>query len=91
MTERTTETDITFAHAFILRTSMRPLEAGTYRLVVDEEQIEGVSFPAFRKVAAHLQLPALGTATDKRQSLPVSLQEIDAALVKDRETAPPVD
>lgn len=83
MTERTTETEITFTHPFRLESLSEPLEAGTYRLVVDEEVIEGLSFTAYRKVATHLEIPAISVAITRRQFLQVSQQEIDAALESD--------
>ncbi|ASV84220.1 hypothetical protein CES85_5012 [Ochrobactrum quorumnocens] len=83
MTERTTETEITFMHPFHLKSLSEPLEAGTYRLVVDEELIEGLSFTAYRRVATHLELPAISVAMTRRQFLQVSSAEIDEALVRD--------
>jgi len=83
MTERTTETEITFTYPFHLESLSEPLEAGTYRLVVDEELIEGLSFTAYRRVATHLEIPAISVAINRRQFLQVSQQEIDAALESD--------
>lgn len=83
MTERTTETEITFTHAFRLESLSEPLEAGTYRLVVDEELIEGLSFTAYRRVATHLEIPAISVAMARRQFLQVSPSEIDEALARD--------
>ena len=45
MTERTIETEITFTHPFELSSFVKPFEAGTYRLIIDEEEIEGLSYP----------------------------------------------
>lgn len=83
MIERTTETEITFNNPFRLETLSEPLEAGTYRLVVDEELIEGLSFTAYRRVATHLEIPALSVAMAIRQFLQVSPAEIDEALARD--------
>jgi hypothetical protein len=59
------------------------LDAGTYRLVVDEELIEGLSFTAYRRVATHLEIPAISVAMARRQFLQVSSAEIDEALARD--------
>ncbi|MDR6759759.1 hypothetical protein J2Y48_005077 [Mycoplana sp. BE70] len=83
MIERTTETQITFEHPFVLGCLVAPLQAGTYRLVVDEELIEGLSFSAYRRVATHLEIPAISTVTATRQFLRVSAAEIESALLKD--------
>ncbi|OCJ07416.1 hypothetical protein A6U86_10225 [Rhizobium sp. AC27/96] len=83
MMERTTETEITFAYPFVLTSLIMPLEAGTYRLIVDEEEIEGLSFSAFRRTSTQLEIPSIATAIGKRQRLSVSSQEIETALAKD--------
>lgn len=83
MTERTTQTEITFTHPFRLESLSEPLEAGTYRLVIDEELIEGLSFTAYRRVATHLEIPAISVAMARRQFLQVSPGEIDEALALD--------
>ena len=85
MKERTTYSEITFANPFVLEALVAPLEAGTYRLVVDEELIEGLSFSAYRRVATHLEIPAISAQTIKRQFLQVSTAEIEDALQKDAE------
>lgn len=83
--ERTTETEITFARPFALSSLVVPLEAGTYRLIVEEEEIEGLSFSAFRRTKTQLEIPAITTGVGTRQRLRVSMQEIEAALAKDAE------
>jgi len=87
MIERTTETEITFTHPFRLEALTEPLGAGTYRLVVDEELIEGLSFTAYRRVATHLEIPAISIAVARRQFLQVSSAEIDEALALDGASA----
>jgi len=86
MAERTRETEITFAHPFVLSSLVVPLEAGTYRLIVDEEEIEGLSFSAFRRTDTQLEIPAIATDNGTRQRLSVSSQEIETALAKDAST-----
>lgn len=83
MIERTAQSEITFTHPFVLNCLVAPLEAGTYRLVVDEELIEGLSFSAYRRVATHLEIPAMSVASVTRQFLQVSAAEIENALLKD--------
>ena len=82
MIERTTETEITFTHPFRLEALSEPLGAGTYRLVIDEELIEGLSFTAYRRVGTHLEIPAVAVAMNRRQFLQVSPTEIDDALAR---------
>jgi len=44
MTTRTNGRILTFAHPFLLKGVDRELPAGDYRVVTDEELIEGLSF-----------------------------------------------
>ncbi|MEK1871965.1 MAG: hypothetical protein AAAC50_06020 [Rhizobium altiplani] len=85
MIERTTASEITFSHPFILGSLIVPLDAGTYRLIVDEELIEGLSFPAYRRTGTHLEIPAVGVEIGTRQLLQVPLQELEAAMQRDAE------
>ena len=86
MRERKTYKEITFANPFVLDGLVVPLEAGTYRLVVDEQLIEGLSFPSYQPVATHLEIPAISAQLVKRQFLQVSAEEIEEALQKDTES-----
>ena len=51
MTIRTTRTTVTFKHPFALRGYDGVLPAGDYRVLTDEELIDGLSFLAYRRVA----------------------------------------
>lgn len=86
MTERQVETEITFAHPFLLDALACALDAGTYRLTVDEEEIPGLSFVAYRAVSAHLEIPSIEQKGARRQYLQVSTGEIEAVLLKDKRT-----
>jgi len=48
---------VTFAHPFRIRGIDRQLQAGAYEVVTDEELIEGLSFPCFRRVATMIMVP----------------------------------
>jgi hypothetical protein len=85
MTTRTTESEITFSRPFVLSSLVMPLDPGTYRLVVDEELIEGLSFPAYRRTGTHLEIPAVGIDIGSRQLLQVYPQELEAQMHKDAE------
>ena len=47
----------TFNKVFVLNGVDRPLQPGSYRVVTDEELIEGLSFPAYRRVATMMFVP----------------------------------
>lgn len=85
MVSRTTEATVTFAHPFTLASLDEPQPAGRYRLVIDEEEIVGLSFLAFRRTATVLELPALAKGQCARQHVPVSEADLEAALTKDRQ------
>ncbi|MGP9812271.1 hypothetical protein ACTZWT_12225 [Rhodopseudomonas sp. NSM] len=57
MTTRTRRESIVFHQPFRLRGIDRELPGGTYDVVTDEELIEGLSFPVFRRVATMITLP----------------------------------
>jgi hypothetical protein len=85
MNTRTKETELTFAYPFTLESLFEPLEPGTYRLIEDQELIEGLSFPAYKRVATHLEIPAISVSTGKRQYLQVSREEIYRVFALDAE------
>ena len=58
MTVRTSGKTVTFAHPFLLKGVDRILAAGDYRIVTDEELIEELSFPVYRRVATMIFVPA---------------------------------
>jgi len=88
MPDRSTETTVTFAHPFTLRSSDAALPAGTYRLVIDEEEILGLSFPAYRRTASTLHTPAVSAVAMHRQAFPVEPGELEDALDADTHGLP---
>ncbi len=89
MTTRTTETTVTFNHPFKLEPFDQPQPAGTYRLTIDEEEIAGISFLAYRRSATILHTPAVSVGNRTRQLVPVKSWELEAALAKDLRNSPP--
>lgn len=59
MTTRSRRETITFQHPFQIRGIDRLLPPGDYEIITDEEMIEGLSFPAFRRVATMILVPAV--------------------------------
>jgi hypothetical protein len=58
MSMRTSAKTVTFSRPFSLQAVDRVLPAGDYRVLTDEELIEGLSFPAYRRVSTMIFLPA---------------------------------
>lgn len=82
MLTRTKRHTITFGHPFTLTGVDRTLSPGAYEVVTDEELIEGLSFPVYRRVATSIMLPAQGLSAIEMMS--ISPDDISAALVRDR-------
>jgi hypothetical protein len=72
MTMRTSNKTVTFARPFLLKGIDRTLPPGDYRVVTDEESIEELSFPVYRRVATMIFVPA-----DSRQASSVEMVTID--------------
>jgi hypothetical protein len=58
MIARSLRKDVVFNRPFLLKGINRTLPAGSYRVVRDEELIEGISFPVYRRVATMIFVPA---------------------------------
>ena len=83
MSTRTTETTVTFSRSFTLSAVDGVLPAGTYRVSVGEEEIEGLSFRAFQRVATMLHLPANPVPGRRRELVQVDPRELASALAAD--------
>ena len=80
---RSTECTIRFSHPFRLSPLDRAQPAGDYRLLTEEEPIEGLSFAAFQRVRTLLYLPANALPGRAREVIPVDPAELAAAVVVD--------
>ena len=83
MSARTTESTVTFKHEFKLPHLGRSQPPGTYRLVVIDEEIPGLSFTAYRRSHTMLHVPALTVNTGKTQVFTVDKNDLEAALKND--------
>ena len=53
MIARSLNETVVFGKPFLLKGIDRMLPAGDYRVVTDEELIEGISFPVYRRVSTY--------------------------------------
>jgi hypothetical protein len=83
MTTRTTETSVQFQRPFALDGSERIYPAGAYRVVTDEEVIDGLSFLAYRRVSTMMFVPGPGTGGGSMEMIVVQPADLDAAQVRD--------
>lgn len=58
MTTRTRRETVTFAHSARIKGIDRVLPPGAYEVVTDDEMIEGLSFPSFRRVSTMIMVPS---------------------------------
>lgn len=68
---RTKRNTLTSSRAFTLEGGERSFPAGAYEVVTDEELIEGLSFPAYRRVASWILTPV------QKSSRPTEMITID--------------
>jgi hypothetical protein len=78
---RTREQTWTFNKAFLLKGVDRLLPPGSYRVVTDEELIEGLSFPVYRRVATMMFVP--GRNGSSLEMLTIEPAELQAAHERD--------
>jgi len=81
MTMRTTTKTVTFHRPFYLRGVDRLLPPADYRVVTDEELIEGLSFSAYRRVSTAMFVPAEAGSAIEMVTLDPS--DLEAALEQD--------
>lgn len=85
MTSRTRQSVVHFSAPFSLVGFDRDQPAGDYRVVYDEESIDGASWVAWHNVGTFLYLPAISAAASaNQQMMPVSLADLEDALAKDK-------
>lgn len=87
MTIRTRREVVTFKHPFHIRGIERQLPAGAYEVITDEEQIEGLSFAAFRRVATMIVVPAEGMHGGAKEMVPIGSVDLADAQAADAQVA----
>jgi hypothetical protein len=83
MTSRSTTRTVRFTRPFTLKNVEGEQPAGTYEVEIDEELLTGVSFPVYRRVEARITLPFSVMGASGHQTVPVAMDELDAALARD--------
>lgn len=87
MTVRTSKRTVTFARSFVLGGFDEVLPAGAYIVETDEELLEGISFPAYRRILTLLHVPARIGNPGLVEVLTINPNELEAALERDRAPA----
>lgn len=83
MNARTSTSVVTFLHPFMLNGVGSVLPAGTYTVETEEELVQDMSFPAYRRVATSIFLPRDAGATILMQIASIDPVELQVALDRD--------
>jgi len=83
MTTRSHSQSVVFSHPFELKGVDRSLPPGEYRVVTDEELIEDLSFPVYRRVATMIFVPAESHHASAVEMVVIDPQELRAAQERD--------
>jgi hypothetical protein len=84
MTVRTSSRTVTFTKPFTLKGFDEELPAGVYQVETDEERIQDVSFPAFRRILTIVHLHPKPGHPGTKQTLSIRPEDLDAALARDQ-------
>ena len=79
---------VTFKHPFRIKGIERQLQAGAYEVVTDEEMIEGLSFPCFRRVATMIMVPAAPPHQSSTEMISISSVDLADAQQADAVASP---
>jgi hypothetical protein len=84
MTTRSLSKFVTFSHPFALNGVDRVLPAGDYRVVTDEELIEGLSFPVYHRVSTMIFVPAQSHRASSVEMIAIDPRDLEAARDRDK-------
>jgi hypothetical protein len=83
VTQRSHSKSVVFSHSFELKGIDRILPPGEYRIVTDEELIEELSFPVYRRLTTMIFLPAETHRASSVEMVAIDPQELQAAQERD--------
>lgn len=87
MTIRTHRTTSAFVRPFRLKGIDRVLPPGTYEVITDEELVEGLSFPVYRRVSTMMVVP--GSTPSSVEMVTIDPLDLKAAQRADRTPSNP--
>jgi hypothetical protein len=80
---RTSRKTLKFIHPFFLKGIDRTLPPGEYQVITDEELIEGLSFPVYRRVSTMILVPSQFQPAASTEMVQVDPLDLQAALDQD--------
>jgi hypothetical protein len=83
MSIRTTRKTVSFDNPFSLNGVGRILPAGNYVVITDEELIEGLSFPVYRRVSTMMLAPTRSSGAPSVEMLVIDPLDLAAAVERD--------
>jgi len=86
MSIRTTRKIVEFSKPFSIEGLDRVLPAGSYEIVTDEELIEGLSFPVYRRVATMMLAYTKSSPVPSTEMLNIDPRHLAAAIERDKRT-----
>lgn len=89
MITRTRSKSVTFRHPFDLKGVDRVLPPGEYEVVTDEQLIEGLSFPVYRRVATMIFVPGHSRHASSVEMVTIDPHDLEAAQDRDAAVALP--
>ena len=93
MVTRTSRKTVAFSRPFSLKGVGRILPAGQYEVVTDEELVEGLSFPVYRRIATMIMASTTTSAIEMLTIDPLDLADAmkrDVAVMDRQSAAAPV-
>lgn len=76
---------MSFARPFLLKGIDRVLAAGQYKVITDEELIEELSFPVYRRVATMIFVPADSQSCSSVEMVAIDRRDLQDAQDRDAE------
>jgi hypothetical protein len=83
MTMRTSNKVVSFTRPFLLKGVDRVLPAGEYRVATDEELIQELSFPVYRRVATMIFVPAESRRASSVEMVSIDPRDLQEVLDRD--------
>ena len=79
MTTRSRRETVHFRHSFRIKGIDRPLPAGAYEVVTDEEMIEGLSFASYRRVSTMIMVPCAAPRQSSTEMISIGSVDLSDA------------
>lgn len=83
MITRSRRETVVFLHPAQMKGVDRVLAAGSYEIIIDEEMIEGLSFPCYRRTATMIMVPGVSQHQHAMQMLPITSVDLADAQQRD--------